>query len=373
MTTPLCFGLVRETLPNERRVALTPEGAERLIAEGHAVLVESRAGEGAGFDDGDYRAVGARVCLHASEVGRDCDVLVKLHGPGPAEHALLRENGTVTGFLHLGTPQAESLRRHIRDHRLNAIAWELLEERDGSRPVLEAVSAIGGRVSILLACQHLMARGGGTGRLLGGAPGVPPLNVVVIGAGAAGEAAAREASRLGATVTILDRNGRALTRVARRVQGIITDIASERAVDRAVAQADLLITAVATPGRPAPKLVSRKQVRSMPTDALIIDMSVDEGGCCETTKVNHKGGDYIEEGVRHLSLPNLPAEVARTASIVFTQATLPYLVSMGERGVEAALSREDALGGGAVYRLGQLQHHVVAELSGEPLADPAPY
>jgi len=367
MNQTVCFGLIRETLPNERRVALTPEGAERLTSAGHAVLVESGAGEHAGFDDGDYRAVGARVCINATEVGQGSDVLVKLHGPNGGEHQLIRDGGAVTGFLHLASPNGGALRTLIRERQMHAIAWELVEEADGSRPVLEAVSAIGGRVSVLLACQHLMSRGGGTGRLLGGAPGVPPLNVVVIGAGAAGEAAAREAKRLGAVVRVLDHDSRALTRVSRRIDGIITDVTSARSVDRAVAHADLLIAAVATAGRPAPKVVTRRQVRSMPADALIIDMSVDEGGCCETTQLDHPEGDYVVEGVRHLSLPNLPSEVARTASIAFTQATLPYLLALGEAGVSGALSTEPALYRGAVYVDGKLRNSVVSELTGEPL------
>ena len=367
MIHTVCFGVIRETLPNERRVALTPEGSERLTAAGHAVLIESGAGESSGFEDGDYRAVGARICMNAAEVGHGADVLVKLHGLNQKEHSLVRDGGAVTGFLHLASPTCEPLRALIRTQKMHAIAWELVEEADGSRPVLEAVSAIGGRVAVLLACQHLMAKGGGTGRLLGGAPGVPPLNVVVIGAGAAGEAAAREAKRLGAVVRVLDHDSRALTRVSRRVEGIITDVTSARSVDRAVAHADLLITAVATAGRPAPKVVTRKQVRSMPADALIIDMSVDEGGCCETTQLNHPEGDYVVEGVRHLSLPNLPSEVARTASIAFTQATLPYLLALGEAGVSGALSTEPALYRGAVYVDGALRNSVVAELTGESL------
>ena len=168
MTQTVCFGLIRETLPNERRVALTPEGAERLTSAGHAVLVEAGAGENAGFDDGDYRAVGARICLTATEVGHGADVLVKLHGPSSDEHVLIRDGGAITGFLHLASPSGGSLRALIRERRLHAIAWELVEEADRSRPVLEAVSAIGGRVAVLLACCPA-AVGGGTGRLLGGA------------------------------------------------------------------------------------------------------------------------------------------------------------------------------------------------------------
>jgi alanine dehydrogenase len=367
MTQTIGFGLVRETLPTERRVALTPQGVEQLIALGHAVILESGAGADAGFTDDDYLAVGATLCLSETEVVSGADVLVKIHGPLENEHNLLREGGTITGFMHLFSPESSALRNLIREHKVNAIAWELLEENDGSRPVLEAVSAIGGRVAILLAAEHLLSSNGGTGRLLGGAPGVPPLNVVVIGAGAAGEAAAREAQRMGAQVTVLDQDSRALTRVDRRINGIVTAIASVPHLDNAIARADLLVTAVANPGRPAPQIVTRRQVRSMPQDAMIIDMSVDEGGCCETTRQETKEGTYIEEGVRHLCVPNLPSEVAQTASIAFTNATLPYLIALGEAGVKGAVSAEPALYRGAVYVAGVLRNSVIAEFTGEPL------
>ena len=235
MTASLTYGIVRETLARERRVALTPDGAERLIAAGHAVVMESGAGRAAGFTDDDYRAMGTTICLGNREVGHAADVLVKVHGPSKDEFSLLRKGGTIAGFLHLSSESCKALRQVIREQESHAIAFELLEESDGSRPVLEAVSAIGGRVAIMLAAQSLLSSGGGSGRLLGGAPGVPPLNVVIIGAGAAGEAAAREAQRLGACVSVLDQDARALTRVARRIDGIVTAVASRRHLDHAVA------------------------------------------------------------------------------------------------------------------------------------------
>ena len=365
MAHTITFGLVRETLPRERRVALTPHGAEALIAEGHAVLVESGAGVKSGFDDDDYKAVGSTICMSPREVVSSAAVLLKIHGPTRQEDGLLAEGGTITGFLHLSSGRADELRRILRSRKINAVAWELVEETDGSRPVLEAVSAIGGRVAILLASKHLLGSGGGAGRLMGGAPGVPPMNVVIIGAGAAGEAAAREAQQLGAQVTILDKDSRALSRVTRRIQGIVTAVASRPHLTRMLAQADVLVTAVASPGRPAPKIVTRKHVRSMPQGSIIIDMSVDEGGSCETTRQEPE--PYVEEGVRHISTPNLPSEVAQTASIAFTNATLPYLLALGSYGAAGALSAEPGLYRGAVYVEGQLRNSVVAELTGEPL------
>ena len=367
MMEPLTFGLVRETLPEERRVALTPTGAERLTALGHAVLLESSAGTLAGFHDDDYRAVGATVTMGPREVGAGSDVLIKCHAPGPLERDLVRQGGAVMGFLHLANANASPLRAALRANRCTAIALELLADHDGSRPVLEAVSAIGGRVAILMAAQHMLAGGGGLGRLFGGAPGVPPLRVAVLGAGAAGEAAAREAHRLGAQVTVLDEDANALRRVHRRIDGIVTAMASGVYLDRAVASADLLLCAVASRGRPAPQLVSRRQVRTMPSGALIIDMSVDEGGACETTRRHTDERTYVEEGIRHLCIPNLPSEVAHTASIAFTNAVLPYLTVIAERGVSGALASEPALYRSAVYVDGQLRNTAVSELTGESL------
>ena len=303
--------------------------------------------------------------MSSREVGLAADVLVKVHGPSSSEFSLLRKGGALAGFLHLSSQKSSALRAAIRETQGYALAFELLEEDDGARPVLEAVSAIGGRVAIMLAAQHLLSSGGGSGRLLGGAPGVPPLNVVIIGAGAAGEAAAREAQRLGARVSVLDQDAKALTRVARRIDGVLTAVASRTHLDHAVSSADLLLCAVATAGRPAPKIISRRQVRSMPMGAMIIDMSVDEGGCCETTRAHTKEESYQEEGVRHLCVPNLPAEVAQTSSVAFTNAILPYLIAMGDAGVHTALTTSSALSRGAIYVSGTLRNAVVSELTGE--------
>jgi len=251
---------------------------------------------------------------------------------------------------------------------MTAIAFELLEETSGGRPVLEPLSAIGGRVAIHLAARHLLSSGGGQGRLLGGAPGVPPLDVVVLGAGAAGEAAAREAQRLGARVTVLDHDPQKLSRASHWLNGIATVMATGRHLDQALSQADVIVCAVGVAGRPAPKIVTRKHLRSMPKGALLIDMSVDEGGAAETSRATTPDDPiYEEEGVRHLCIPNLPAEVARTASHVFTQSVLPYLLQLGEHGIDQAIAMPGALQQAAVYHHGNLKNSIVAELTGETL------
>ena len=362
---PPSFGFIREVLPRERRVAITPAGIEQMTALGLDVLVESGAGAGANFSDADYLAAGADIRLGASEVCTNADVLVKIHGPTAQEADWLRSGGTLLGFLHLWSPAEAHLRTVLADRKMTAIAYELVEAMDGSRPILETSSAIGGRVAVILALRHMLVSGGGVGRLLGGSPGVPPLRVVVVGAGAAGHAAAREAQRLGGQVSVLDQDPRKLRRIAEQLEGVTTAIASDYYLDGAIEDADLVICAVALAGRPAPQIITRRHLRSMRTGAMLIDMSIDEGGCAETSRPTTPDEPiYEEEGVRHMCIPNLPAEVARTASHALTNAVLPYLLDIGRYGVQPALERSGDLQRGCVYRDGRLENPVVAELTG---------
>jgi alanine dehydrogenase len=362
------FGFVREVLLRERRVAITPAGIEQLAAAGLTVLIEAGAGTGANFTDADFMAAGADIRLSAAEVAADSDVLVKLHSPTAEEADLLKSGGALMGFLQLWAPDKAHLRRVLRERKVTAIAHELIECSDGARPILETVSAIGGRVAVILAVRHMLVSGGGIGRLLGGSPGVPPLEVVVLGAGAAGQAAAREAQRMGGRVTVLDRDPRKLTRLANDLDGISTVVASGHHLDAALSGADLVICAVAIAGRPAPKIVTRRHLRTMGPGAMLIDMSIDEGGCAESSRPTSPDEPIYEvDGVRHMCVPNLPAEVARTASHAFTNAVLPYLLSIGELGTATAVAEIADLGRGCVYRHGVLENSVVAELTGEPL------
>ncbi len=368
MSPHLSFGFIRETLPREQRAPITPAGVEQLIGAGHSVLFQTGAGAGAGWDDDDYLAAGADAQMSPQEVCDSADVLVKIHAPNTQEVALLRPQSTLLGFLHLSNPAKMSLRQTIRDCQISAVAFELLEADDGSRPVLEPLSAIGGRVAIILATRHLLVSGGGLGRLMGGSPSVPPLEVVVIGAGAAGEAAARAAHLQGSRVTVLDRDPRPLARVSRRVPGVTTAIASGIYLNEAVSRADLIIGAAAVVGRPSPQILTRRHMRNMRPEAMFIDMSIDEGGCAETSRPTTPDDPvYEEEGVRHMCVPNLPAEVARTASHAFTNAVLPYLLDLGSLGILPAIHGNRDLQRGCVYRAGVLKNEIVAEVTGEPL------
>ena len=362
------IGIVRETLPRERRVALTPSAVSSLVEARHSVFVETGAGVGAGFPDDDYLAAGAEISWSAREVASRADTLLKIHPPSRAELAqLLSPGALLLAFLHLSS-EPPTLRAQLRAKGTTAIALELIEEPGGERPVQETLSAIGGRVAVIIAARHLLVSGGGKGQLMGGVPGVPPLHVVVLGGGAAGESAAAEALRRGARVTVLDRDPRPLTRLARALPQAATAVSNDYTLARTVATADVLIGAVARAGQSAPRLLRRQHIRTLRPGAVFVDMSIDAGGCSETSRVSDPDQPaYEEEGVRHVCIPNLPAEVAHTASLALANVLLPYLLELGEAGVERVVATPGALQRATVFRRGRLVHPWVAEALGEPV------
>ncbi len=330
------FGIVREVGAGERRVAMTPAGAATLIGEDHEVVLESRAGEGSGFTDTEYLAAGAEVVYTLRDVMAQAEVLLKVQTVSAEEIALLEPDCVVVGFLHLAASGADIFKGLVA-REATTVALELLQASDGTFPVVEPLSAIGGRVALSMAAYHLSLPGGGDGTLLGGCPGVLPCHVVVIGAGMAGAAAAEEAARLGARVTLLDIDGRKL-RGYGQWRGIATAIATPYNVSRCVETADVLIGAVARRGEPAPRILTRHQIRTLPPGALFVDLSIDEGGCSETSRPTSANEPVYEaEGVRHMCVPNLPALVSRTASRALGNAVMPYLRVLSEQGLEGAL------------------------------------
>lgn len=356
------FGVIRETTPQERRVPITPEGVRALVAADHSVLVESGAGQGSGFNDTEYLGAGAQIAYTPREVASYCEVLVKVHGPQPSEQELLRSGQTLVGFLHLSSA-SPSLHQHLQSHRVTTISLENVREDHDEYPILEPLSALGGRVAVTLAAYHLTAPGQGPGILLGGATGVPPAMVLVIGGGTAGQAAAMEAAALGAQVVVLDRDPRRLARLDRMVGRVaVTAIASEYHLTRYLEQADVVIGAVAVKNQPAPKVLRRQHVRLMREGALFIDMSIDEGGCSETSRpTSPESPVYEEEGIRHICIPNLPSEVARTASRTLGSSLLPYLFAMGN-GIRPALTQSDALRSACSYFEGKLVNRALRHL-----------
>ena len=346
------FAVVREISPQERRVPVTPEGARGLVGAGHGVYVESGAGLGSGFSDTEYLASGAQVVYTAREAAGAAQVLLKVNAPLPSELDILHADQTLMGFLHLANAKKE-VHATLRAQRCTTLAYEMVREGLDEYPILAPLSALGGRVAMTLAAWHLTSPGNGPGVLLGGSSGVPPALVLVIGGGAAGQAAAEAAAAMGAQVVVLDRDPRKLQRMEQSIGHVaVTAIASEYHLARYLEQADVVIGAVAVRGEPAPKVLKRQHVRLMREGTLFIDMSIDEGGCSETSRPTTPGSPvYEDEGVRHICIPNLPSEVARTASRALGNCLLPYLFEIG-RG--DALTRSGALRNACGYWQGKL-------------------
>jgi alanine dehydrogenase len=340
-------------------VGLTPAGVDTLAKAGHTVYVERGAGAGAGFDDEEYRAVGARLVYSAEEAWRRPQVVVKVTRPVASEHGFF-QGQTILAFLHLAVSSPDLL-ASLRERHMTAIAYEMIQAEDGTFPVLHSTSEVAGRMAPIIAGSLLetMTCGGpddkpeGRGILLGGVPGVPPANVVILGAGVIGRNAARAFLGMGAQVTVLDSDIRRLNHLDDGLHGrAVTMLATPFNIDKAVAFADVLIGAVYVAGRRAPVLVTREMVRAMRPRAVIIDFSIDQGGCVETSRpTTHRDPIFIAEGVIHYCVPNVPARVARTASYALTNALLPYLSDIGALGIDAAIQARHALRQGLnVYR-----------------------
>lgn len=357
--TVMDFGVPREVRPGEHRVGLTPPGADALIKAGQKAVIERGAGRGAGFSDQEYEAVGAHLVYSAEEVWRRAAVIVKVTRPTAEEHAFF-QGQMLMAFLHL-TVASPDLLAALRDREMTAIACEMIQADDGTFPVLHPTSEVAGRLAPVIAGALLetMIPGlsgnasGGRGILLSGIPTVPPANVVVLGAGVVGGNAARAFLGLGAQVTVLDKDVQHLRRLDEAAPGrIVTMFATPYNIAKAVAFADVLIGAVYVVGQRAPLLVTREMVATMRPRAVIIDFSIDQGGCVETSRpTTHRDPVFVAEGVIHYCVPNAPARVARTASHAWTNAVLPYLLTIGELGLDDALHASSPLQRGlAVYR-----------------------
>ncbi len=353
------FGVPSEVRSKEYRVGLAPAGVDTLTKAGHSVYVERGAGAGAGFDDEDYRTVGARLVYSAEEAWRRPEVVVKVTRPTAAEHAYF-QGQTVLAFLHLAVSSPDLLAA-LRERKMTAIAYEMIQAEDGTFPVLHATSEVAGRLAPIIAGSLLETmtwrtsdeNPDGRGILLGGVPGVPPANVVILGAGVIGRNAARAFLGTGAQVTVLDSDLRKLSGLDDWLHGrVVTMLATPYTIGKAVTFADVLIGAVYVAGHRAPVLVTRDMVRTMRPRAVIIDFSIDQGGCVETSRpTTHRDPIFIAEGVVHYCVPNVPARVARTASYSLTNALLPYLSDIGVLGIDAALRTRSALRRGLnVYR-----------------------
>ncbi len=369
----MIIGVPGEIKTHEYRVGMIPAGVRPLVREGHTVLVESGAGEVAGYPDKEYREGGARLIKDTNELWRKADLVVKVKEPQSGEYDRLRRGQTILCYLHLA-PLRE-LTGVLVDRGVNAVALETIQTDEGHLPCLMPMSEIAGRMSIIVGANYLMLYPYGPGVLLGGVPGVPPCEVLVLGAGTAGTNAARLAAGLGAHVHIMDINLGRLAYLDEIFNGRITTMMSnEYNIERYVPDADLLVGAVLVPGEKAPVLVSGNLVKMMRKGSVIVDIAVDQGGCIETTHpTTHDDPVYQVHGVTHYCVANMPGAVSRTSTEALTNATFPYVRKIAGLGLENSASEDPALRRGInIYtRKGESKGMVTCE--GVALAHGLPY
>lgn len=356
-------GTIRETKNEEFRVGLTPSGVAALREAGHRVLVESGAGEGSGFSNEAYSAAGATICSTAEEVASNVDLLIKVKEPLPPEFPLLRPGLILFTYLHLAPD--ERLTQALLDSKCHAIAYEMVRKPDGSLPLLIPMSQVAGRMSAEIAAQFLKKPGPGRGKLLGGIAGSSPARAVVLGSGNVGTAATRVLVALGARVLVTSRDLQRLHDFEDMFRNrVATRVTTPAVLEEELRDVDILIGAVLVPGGVAPKLVSRQMVRSMGEGAVIVDVSIDQGGIAETSRpTSHDDPTYVEEGVVHYCVPNMPGAVPRTSTEALTSATLPYVLRLANEGLDA-LRSDESLAAGANTIAGKLTASEVAEAQG---------
>jgi alanine dehydrogenase len=362
----MVVGTVKEIKDNEYRVGLVPGGVKTLADSGHKVLVETRAGEGSGISDDEYRQAGAEIVGSAAEVWKQAEILVKVKEPIEPEYNLMREGQILFTYLHLAP--LPKLTRALLERKVTGVAYETIPGPDGSLPLLTPMSEVAGRMSIQVGARYLERVNGGRGVLLGGVPGVPPAEVIIIGGGVVGMNAAKMALGLGARVTILDRSVTKMQYIDDVFGGHVATLMSNPiAIARAVARADLLIGAVLIPGAAAPKLVTRSMVGAMKKGSVIVDVAVDQGGCIETTRpTTHSDPTYEVDGVVHYCVANMPGAVPRTSTFALTNATFPYLLRIARKGLKQALKEDPSLLPGVNTYAGKLTCAPVAEAQGLP-------
>jgi len=356
------IGVPKEIKEQERRIALVPSAAEQLTKRGHTVLVEKNGGIGSGYPDEEYKKAGAEIVDLAKDVFARADMIVKVKEPLPAEFPLLRKGQILFTYLHLAASKA--LTDALLKSGVTAIAYETIQI--GNRlPLLEPMSEIAGRMSVVMGAYFLAKHNGGSGVLLGGVPGVLPGRVVVIGGGTAGVNAARMATGLGADVTILEVDLERMRFLDITMGSAHTLYSSESHLRELMPNVDLLIGAVLVPGAKAPKLITRAMLKAMKTGSVLVDIAIDQGGCAETSRpTTHLQPVYVEEGVTHYCVANMPAAYARTATQALTNITYRYVELLADFGLDEACKKQPALIGGINTRDGKLTCHAVAEAHG---------
>jgi alanine dehydrogenase len=354
------IGVPKEIKVLEYRVGMVPAGVRELVHDGHEVVVESNAGAGIGMTDQDYTAAGAKVLARAEQVFKEADLVVKVKEPQLHECAMLRKGQVLFTYLHLAADpkQAEALVKS----GCTAIAYETVTAADRSLPLLTPMSEVAGRLSIQAGAFALQKANGGRGVLLGGVPGVSPGKVLVIGGGVAGTHAAEMAAGLGASVTVLDRSVPRLRQINDIFGGRVRTVYStKQAIDTLIVESDLVIGAVLVAGAAAPKLVTKEHVKAMQPGSVLVDISIDQGGCFETSRpTTHAEPTYIVDDVVHYCVTNMPGAVPRTSTFALTNVTLPFAKALANLGWREALSRDPHLANGLNVHAGHVNYEAVA-------------
>ena len=360
----MLVGVPKEVKVHEYRVGLVPASVRDLVQQGHQVLVESGAGAAIGFPDAAYQAAGARIAPDAATVFAEAELVVKVKEPQPAEWRQLRPGQILFTYLHLA-PDPEQT-RGLMESGCTAIAYETVTDAQGGLPLLAPMSEVAGRMAVQVGAHCLEKEAGGAGILLSGVPGVPGARVAIIGGGVVGGNAARIAAGMRARTIVLDRSLRVLDALDREFGGAVSTLfATAEAVEAAVLEADLVIGAVLVPGAAAPKLVTRETVRRMRPGSVMVDVAIDQGGCFETSRpTTHAAPTYLEEGVVHYCVTNMPGAVARTSAVALNNATLPFTLQLAEKGWRRALAENPHLAQGLNVHAGRVIHPAVAAALG---------
>jgi alanine dehydrogenase len=354
-------GVPKEIKDSEYRVGLVPSTVRELTVHGHQVIVEKSAGLGAGLTDADYQAVGAEVVPDADQVFARAELIVKVKEPLAGERKKLRPGQVLFTYLHLAADPEQTA--DLVASGVIAVAYETVTSPQGTLPLLTPMSEVAGRMAPHVGARCLEKENGGRGVLLGGVPGVPPADVVVLGGGVAGSHAALIGAGMGATVTVIDRNPEVLRRLANQLGARIRTVFSTTdAIETLCRRADLVIASVLIPGAAAPKLITRATVKAMKPGAVIVDIAIDQGGCAETSRpTTHSAPTYTVDDVVHYCVTNMPGAVARTSTFALNNVTLPFVLALAEKGYRRALGQDPHLRNGLNVCEGKVTHRAVAD------------
>jgi alanine dehydrogenase len=363
------IGVPKEIKTHEYRAGLTPPSVRELVGHGHQVLVQTGTGVGIGCDDAQYVAAGARIVPDAAAVFADAEMIVKVKEPQPQECRMLRKGQLLFTYLHLAPDPQQT--RGLLESGCTAIAYETITDARGHLPLLAPMSEVAGRMAVQVGAYSLQKANGGRGVLLGGVPGVAPGKVAIVGGGVVGTHAAKMAVGLGADVTILDRSLPRLRELDDLFNGRVHLVfASLDAVEQAALAADLVVGAVLVPGAAAPRVLTRAQIARMQPGSVIVDVSIDQGGCFETSRATtHSDPTYVVDGVVHYCVANMPGAVARTSTWALNNATLPFALALAEKGWQRACREDPHLKAGLNVHAGQLTYAAVGESLGLPWVD----